>query len=259
MIQVYILAVVLGLCIGSFLNVVIFRIPNNMSLASPPSHCTKCGYLLKWYDNIPVISYLILKGKCRKCKSRISPRYILVEIFTALIYALCVYLFWEHSVVYAIISMLFSSVLICTFFIDLEHTFIPDRFQIIILALGIVAIFFDRYTEWYDHLIGMLSGGVVFLSIYFVALAIYKREGMGFGDVKLAFVVGLFLGWQRLVLAMLITSVLACFVMLPIIFIKKSDNGKEFPFAPFITIGTLVALLYGAQILTWYISLFMYV
>ncbi len=255
MIEVYILAVVLGLCIGSFLNVVIYRLPNNMSLSYPSSHCTKCNYSLKWYDNIPVFSYLFLGGRCRKCKTVISPRYVLVEIFNALTFALCVMLFWKQSVVYAIVAMLLTSVLICVFFIDLEHTYIPDRFQLIILALGIVAIFFDGYTVWYDHLIGMLAGGGVFLAIYFLAIAVYKREGLGFGDVKLAFVLGLFLGWQRFILAMLIASLLACFILVPIKHFKKTEDKAEFPFAPFITFGALVALLFGAQILSWYVAL----
>ena len=255
MIKVYILAVVLGLCIGSFLNVVIYRLPNKMSLAKPGSHCTNCNYSLKWYDNIPVLSYVMLGGRCRKCKTRISPRYILVEIFTATMYALCVSLFWEQSIVYSITAMLFISVLICVFYIDLEHTYIPNRFQVIILALGIVAIFFDSYTVWYDHIIGMLAGGFVFLLIYFLALVYYKQEGLGFGDVKLAFVVGLFLGWQRFILAMLIASLVGCLILVPIKHIKKMDSKHEFPFAPFITFGTLVALLFGAQILTWYVAL----
>ena len=255
MIEVYILAVILGLCIGSFLNVVIYRLPLGMSLAKPSSHCTKCNYSLKWYDNIPVLSYIFLGGKCRKCKTRISPRYISVELFNALLYALSVFLFWEQSMVYAITVALLSSVLICVFFIDLEHTYIPDRFQLIIFALGIVAMFFNGYTPWYDHLIGGFAGGLVFLAIYFLAIAVYKREGLGFGDVKLSFVIGLFLGWQRFILAMLIASLSACFILIPIKYIKKTDEKTEFPFAPFITFGTLVAVFFGAQILTWYIAL----
>ncbi len=255
MIQVYILAVILGLCIGSFLNVVIYRLPLGMSLSKPNSHCTKCNYMLKWYDNIPVLSYIMLLGRCRKCKTRISPRYVLVELFTGLIYALAVMLFWEKSIVYAITVMLLASVLICVFFIDLEHTYIPDRFQLIILALSFVAMFYNGYSKWQDHLIGGFAGGLVFLLIYYLAIAVYKREGLGFGDVKLVFVTGLFLGWQRLILAMLIASLLACFILLPIKYIKKTDSQTEFPFAPFITFGTLVAVLFGAEILTWYVSL----
>ena len=255
MIEVYILAVILGLCIGSFLNVVIYRLPLGMSLSKPSSHCTKCNYMLRWYDNIPVLSYVLLLGRCRKCKTRISPRYVLVEIFTGLIYALAVMLFWEKSVVYAITVMLLSSVLICVFFIDLEHTYIPDRFQIIIFALSFVAMFFNGYSSWQDHLIGGFAGGLVFLLIYYIALAVYKKEGLGFGDVKLIFVLGLFLGWQRLILAMLITSISACLILLPIKYVKKTDSQTEFPFAPFITFGALVALLFGAEILTWYVSL----
>ena len=101
LICVYILSGLLGLCVGSFLNVVIYRLPNNMSLANPGSHCTSCQYSLRWYDNIPVVSYLLLGGKCRKCKSRISPRYMLVELLNSVLWVLSVALFWESSVVYA--------------------------------------------------------------------------------------------------------------------------------------------------------------
>ena len=117
----FVLFGVFGLCIGSFLNVVIYRLPLGMSLAKPDSHCTKCNYFLKWYDNIPVLSYLMLGGKCRKCKSPISPRYMLVEIFTCLCFLACALLFWKHNPVYAVISALFCCSLICIFFIDLDN------------------------------------------------------------------------------------------------------------------------------------------
>ncbi|MBQ3116514.1 MAG: prepilin peptidase [Clostridia bacterium] len=253
MIAVYILAGVLGLCIGSFLNVVIYRLPLNMSLSKPASHCTKCDYVLKWYDNIPVLSYIILGGKCRKCKKKISPRYMLVELFTAIMYLLSVYLFWDKSIVYAVLSALTSSVLVCIFFIDLEHMIILDRFQIILLVFGVVAIFFDSATVWYDHLIG-LGGGVVFLLIYYGAILMLKKEGLGFGDVKLAFVTGLFLGWQKFLLSMLIASLSALIVLIPRRFSKK-EKQKEFPFAPFITLGVLVAMLVGNYIINWYIGI----
>lgn len=255
MIAVYVLAGVLGLCIGSFLNVVIYRTPNNMSLAKPNSHCTTCGYELKWYDNIPVLSYIMLGGKCRKCKQKISPRYMLVEIFSAVCYLLSVYIFWEQSIVYACLSAITSSVLICIFFIDLEHMLIFDRFQIITLVLGVVAIFFDGYTAWYDHLIGFFGGGLIFLLIYYGAILILKKEGLGFGDVKLAFVTGLLLGWQKFLLAIFIASILAVIILLIVRCFSKSEE-KEYPFAPFITAGVLIAMLFGSQIISWYLSLF---
>ncbi|MBE7061807.1 MAG: prepilin peptidase [Clostridiales bacterium] len=254
MIAVYILAGVLGLCIGSFLNVVIYRLPLGMSLSKPASHCTKCDYVLRWYDNIPVLSYIMLGGKCRKCKQKISPRYMLVELFSALTYLLSVYMFWDISIVYAVLSALTSSVLICVFFIDLSHMIILDRFQIILLLFGVVAIFFDGYTAWYDHLIGFGAGGVLFLLIYYGAILLLKKEGLGFGDVKLAFVCGLLLGWQKFLLAMLIASISACICLIPARF-KRGGEGKEFPFAPFITVGVFIALFFGEIIINWYLGI----
>ena len=255
MIAVYILSGILGLCIGSFLNVVIYRLPLGMSLAKPGSHCTKCNYQLKWYDNIPVLSYLILGGKCRKCKTRISPRYMIVELFTAAMFLLAAFVFWNKSIVYAILVMIASAALICVFFIDLEQMYIPDRFQIMLGVLGIVAIFFDPGTVWYDHLIGCAAGGCVFLLLYLGAKKVLGREGIGFGDVKLAFATGMLLGWQRFLLAMLLASVVACLVLIPRRLSKKSDQ-KEFPFAPFIASGVLVALFAGEHIIRWYLSFF---
>lgn len=251
----YVLFGLVGLCVGSFLNVVIYRLPNGMSMVSPGSHCTTCDYSLKWYDNIPVLSYLMLGGKCRKCKQPISPRYMIVELVNGLLWVLSVFLFWEKNPVYAVISAVVLSVLICVFFIDLEHMLIFNRFVIIIAVLGVVAIFFDKYTEWYDHLIGAAAFGGGFLLIYYCALWILKREGLGFGDVKLAFAAGLLLGWQRMLLALLISSISASIILIIVKRVKGDEDGKEYPFGPFISVGVAIALLFGAPIITWYLSL----
>ena len=251
----YILAGVLGLCVGSFLNVVIYRLPNEMNLAKPSSHCTTCDYVLRWYDNIPVLSYIMLGGKCRKCKNPISPRYMLVEIFNALLWVLSVHLFWEQNILYAVLSAVVLSTLVCIFFIDLEHMLIFDRFVLIIVAAGITAIFCDSFTEWHDHLIGSLAVGGFFLLVYCVAIMVLGKEGLGFGDVKLAFAAGLLLGWQRMLLAMLIASVSASVILLIVKHKRGDENGKEYPFGPFIAIGIAIALLVGEPIITWYVSL----
>ena len=251
----YVIFGLVGLAVGSFLNVVIYRLPNNMSMVSPGSHCTTCDYSLKWYDNIPVLSYLILGGKCRKCKQPISPRYMIVELINALLWVASVYFFWEKNPVYAVISAIVLSCLVCVFFIDLEHMLIFNRFVIIIAVLGAVAIHFDRYTAWYDHLIGAAAFGGGFLLIYYGSLLILKREGIGFGDVKLAFAAGLLLGWQRMLLALLISSVSASIILIIVKRIKNDENGKEYPFGPFISVGVAIALLVGAPIITWYLSL----
>lgn len=251
----YILSLLVGLCVGSFLNVVIYRIPNGMSLSKPASHCPKCNYQLRWYDNIPVLSYLILKGKCRSCKEPISIRYTLVEILNMLLWVLSVVLFYETSIVYMIIAMLVSTLLICVFFIDLEHMLIFNRFSISIAILGIVAMFFDDYTSILDHILGGVIGGGVFMLLYFGSIWILKKEGFGWGDVKLVAACGLLLGWQKLLLSILIASILGSIVLLLIKYIKKDEEGKEYPFAPFIVIGVAIAMFFGTDIINWYINI----
>ena len=253
----YIMASVVGLCVGSFLNVVIYRLPNKMSLAFPPSHCTSCDYTLKWYDNIPVLSYIMLGGKCRGCKSRISPRYMLVEIFNALLWVLSVLMFWDievKAIIYTCMAAVVSSVLICIFFIDLEHMLIFNRFTFTVAVCGLVAAGLNT-TRWYDHLIGAAAGAIVFLAIYFGSILIIKREGLGFGDVKLAAAAGLLLGWQKFLLAMLIASVVGSIVLLVLRAVRKDEQGREYPFAPFIVAGMLFALFFGDPVINWYLGL----
>lgn len=255
LVSVYVLAGLFGLCIGSFLNVVIYRLPEGMSLSKPASHCTTCDYTLKWYDNIPVLSYLILGGKCRKCGKSISPRYIGVELLNAALWVLSVALFWEKSPVLCILNAIVLSCLICIFFIDLEHLLIFNRFVIIIGVAGVVSIFFDRYAEWYDHLLGALIFGGFFLLIYYGAIWILKREGLGFGDVKFAFAAGLFLGWQKMLFAMLIASVSASIILMVVRRVRGDERDREYPFGPFISIGIASAIIFGEPIITWYLSL----
>lgn len=251
----YILAGLLGLCVGSFLNVVIYRVPNNMNLAKPASHCPKCGYVLRWYDNIPILSYLMLGGKCRSCKEHISIRYTLVEILNMLLWLLSVYLFWEESIVYSVIAMLASTLLVCVFFIDLEHMLIFNRFSISIAVLGIVAMFFDDYTEIIDHILGGVIGGGIFVLLYYGAIWVLKKEGFGWGDVKLVAAAGLLLGWQKLLFAMLVASITGSIVLLAIRSIKKDEEGKEYPFAPFIVAGIMISMFVGAEVIQWYTNL----
>lgn len=257
-IVIYTLVAIFGLCVGSFLNVVIYRVPEGMSLATPGSHCTSCGYSLRWYDNIPILSYLILGGKCRKCKTHISIRYTLVEIANMVLWLVAAILFWKEStgsIVYACSAMLASSVLICIFFIDLEHMLIFNRFTISIAVLGIIMMFFDNNTTIIDHIIGGVSGAVLFVALYFGAILVLKKEGFGWGDVKLVAAAGLMLGWQRLILAMLIASVLGCIVLVIIKLVNKDEDGKEYPFAPFIVVGMMTSLLFGSPIINWYLQL----
>lgn len=251
----YVLSGILGLCVGSFLNVVIYRIPNKMSLAKPNSHCPSCKYELRWYDNIPVLSYIMLGGKCRSCKTHIPFRYTAVELANMLLWLLCTFLFWEKSIPLACIYMIVSSIFICVFFIDLEHQIIFDRFQIILLVLGIASIFFDKEFGWISHVIGGIVGFVVFYLISWGYEKLCGKEGLGGGDVKLAGVVGLLLGWERLLLGLLIATIPAAIIMM-ILSKNKTEESRRFAFAPFLVIGFCVAMFFGTQIIGWYLSLF---
>lgn len=257
-VTLYVFTGLLGLCVGSFLNVVIYRVPIGMSLVKPASHCPKCGYRLKWYDNVPVLSYIFLGGRCRKCKEPISFRYTAVELGNTALWLLSVWLFWEKSIPFAVISALALSVLVCVFFIDLEHKLVFDRFVIVLTALGICAIFFDPYFPWYSHLIGGAAGFLSFLGIGTAFRLITKRDGLGGGDIKLAGACGLLLGWERLLLSVLLASVCAC-IVLPIVGAVKRKRGTkgdgEYPFAPFLSTAFGLALLFGNFVIQAYLSL----
>lgn len=250
----YVLAAVLGLCVGSFLNVVIYRVPAGMSLATPSSHCPKCKYVLRWYDNIPVLSYLMLGGKCRSCRAKISFRYTAVEIANMLLWLLSAVLFWQQSIVYAVIAALASSVFVCVFFIDLEHKLVFDRFVLILIALGIVAAIFDPYYSALSHIIGGVGGFAAFYLIAWLFETLRHKDGLGGGDIKLTGACGLLLGWQRLMLSVLCAAVVASVVLI-ILSRRSGEEDKEYPFAPFLTCGFALAMFFGHSIISGYLSL----
>lgn len=249
----YILAGVWGLCVGSFLNVVIYRTPKGMSLAKPNSHCPTCKYELRWYDNIPVLSYLMLGGKCRKCKTKISPRYASVELANAILWLLCVFVWGERSIALTCIYALVFSIFICIFFIDIEHKLIFDRFQIILLVLSVISIFFDNDYGWLSHVIGGVVGFLFFFLVSVGFEKLFGEEGLGGGDVKLACVAGILLGWERLLLALVIATLPAAIIMS---IVKKGKEGedKQFPFAPFLILGFGLSMFFGTQIVNFYLS-----
>lgn len=256
MVAVYILAGVLGLCVGSFLNVVIYRVPNGMSLAKPPSHCPQCGTRIKWYDNIPVLSYCFLGGKCRSCGAHIPFRYTLVELANALLWLACVFAFWERSIPYACIAAVACSVFLCVACIDLEHMLVFDRFVVILAALGVASIFFDGFAPWWSHLVGGGGGGLVLLLIGLVLTKLLKKDALGGGDVKLVAAFGLLLGWEKLLLGLLVASLTASVALLVLRLVRKDERGREYPFAPFLVFGAAVAMFVGELVIEWYLSLF---
>ncbi len=253
-----ILTGLIGLCVGSFLNVVIYRVPLGMSVAKPASHCPQCNYMLKWYDNVPVFSYAFLGGRCRNCRCRISPRYTVVEIGNMLLWLACLWRFgmdgWR-DIVCAATAAVACSVCLCVAFIDWEHQLIFDRFQII---LGVMAIGFtvaDTGTAWWSHLIGGAAGFLLFFGVGALFSHLLGQEALGGGDIKFAGVAGLFLGWERFLLMLLLSSVSASVSML--IRRRREADGerKTYPFGPFLTVGFAVALLFGSFIISTYLHL----
>jgi len=248
----YVLSGIVGLCVGSFLNVVIYRVPNNMSVAFPASHCPKCDYVLKWYDNIPVVSYCILHGKCRSCGDKISFRYTAVEILNTVLWLASTLMFYKTSKLYWIAMLILSSSLICVSFIDLEHKIIPDRFQLIMLGAAVLALVADK-ENWLAHVIGGVACFLMFWLLGYLVGKAVGREALGGGDIKLAGVMGLFLGWQSIIIAMLA----ATFSSLIVIVISKAINKEaeeEFPFGPFLAFGFLIAAFFGDKIINAYIT-----
>jgi len=197
---------VLGAAIGSFLNVLIYRLPEEQSIVSPASRCPRCGKAIRFYDNIPVISYILLRGRCRDCGERIAFRYPLVEAITAVFSLL---LFWKYGVTFQwLVSFAFVCALIVITFIDLDHQIIPDVISLPGIPIFLLAAVFVMKLRFLDAFLGFLIGGGCLYVIAFVYELLTNREGMGGGDIKLLAMIGGFLGWQSLLFVLLFSSLL---------------------------------------------------
>ncbi len=239
----------LGLIIGSFLNVCIYRVPRGESLSFPPSHCPGCQKKLSPVDLIPVFSFVLLKAKCRYCGNKISWRYPLIELLTGLTFLLC---FSVSGLNPILIKYLFiACVLTVVTFIDLEHYIIPNKIVVFTIISGIILNFIIPDLTWGDALAGLVAGGGVLL-----LLAMVSRGGMGGGDIKLAAALGLLFGWQKVLLALFLGSILAGVLGLILILAGRKSRKDMLPFGPFIALGSLVAMLWGYKIINWYLYQF---
>jgi len=245
----------MGLSLGSFLNVCIYRIPLKQSIAHPPSSCPHCGERIRFYDNIPLLSYLFLMGRCRQCGHRISLRYPIVEGLTGL---LSLMLFTTYGISFQyLLLLLFSATLVTISFIDLDHRIIPDLLSLPGVAAGWAVSLFPWSVYWLDSLIGTVAGGG---SLYLVA-TVYERvtgrEGMGGGDIKLLAMIGAWMGWQALPLIVLIASLTGA--VIGSVFILCAGEGYRFriPFGPFLSSGALLYLFFGQDLTRWYFGLFL--
>jgi len=241
---------IIGLMVGSFLNVCIWRIPRQKSIIFPPSHCPQCGQPIKVRDNIPLVSYLFLRGRCRFCKTKISLRYPLVEFLTAIIFLLLFLKFGAGFKLFS--SLILVSLLIMIFFIDLEHLIIPDTIVFPGLGLGIIFSFSHGFPSPLETLWGLLFGGGVLYLIALLSGWIARKESMGGGDVKLAAMIGTFLGWKMTALSLILAFISGALISLVLLAVKIKGRKDVVPFGPFIAVGGIVSLLAGEKIFQWY-------
>ncbi len=234
---------VFGAVIGSFLNVCIYRLPENQSIAKPLSQCPSCHHPIRFYDNIPLISYLILRGKCRDCGNKISWRYPLVEFITAVLALLLFAQF--YLTLDFLIFFIFTAVLIVITFIDLDHQIIPDVITLPGIPIFFLLAVFVVQVPWMEAAIGLFVGGGVLLAIALGYEFITKREGMGGGDIKLLAMIGGFLGWKSLIFVLLFSSLLGAVIGVALMLIKKEDAKYAVPFGPFLSAAAVAYLFWG--------------
>ncbi|WP_022670525.1 prepilin peptidase [Hippea alviniae] len=243
--MIYLVVFLFGLVIGSFLNVCIYRIPLGKSIVFPPSSCPVCDRRIKWYDNIPVISYILLGGRCRYCKSRISLVYPAVELLTAVI-TVGVYKKFGLDI-NTLFYLLFCYMLIVGSFVDFKHYIIPDRISLGLMVLGLVFGYFAH--RFLFSLYGLVFG---FALLYFVAVLgklLFKKEAMGGGDIKLLGGIGAFVGIKGVLFVLFFSSLIGSLVGIALIIAKKTEMSGRIPFGPYLSFAALIYLFFGQQIL----------
>lgn len=265
-----------GLIIGSFLNVCIVRIPERKSIVLPASACPQCGAAIRPYDNIPVVSYLILGGKCRACKTHISAMYPAVELLTAVLFWICYHAFGLS--VETLKWCIFSAIMIVLVFTDLRERILPDVVNYTGLALGLVLSLFvqpaDGTAQWVashmlefppptpvislaDALFGAAIGGGLLWGISELYFRVRGREGMGFGDVKMMLMTGAFLGTKRTLLTIFAGSLLGSILGVAFILARRKDSDYELPFGTFLGLAAMLVVFFGTPVVNWYQSLLM--
>jgi leader peptidase (prepilin peptidase)/N-methyltransferase len=240
---------VYGLFIGSFLNVCIYRIPKKASIVWPGSKCPSCDSPIRFYDNIPVISWLVLRGRCRSCNSWISVRYPVVELIAAL-FALVFYHKYSMTLEFIIYYALACALIVVTF-IDIDIQEIPDEISLGGIVIGLVLVYWLPLS-YRDSLIGMVLGGGVLLAVIYGYYFITKKQGMGGGDVKLLAMIGVFIGWQGVLFTIFAASLIGSVIGVTWVYINRKDMKAAIPFGPFLSIGALIYILWGPPLINWY-------
>jgi len=244
-------AFLFGLAVGSFLNVCIYRIPLKKSIVRPPSSCPQCGDQIRFYDNIPILSYIVLQGRCRHCRTPISFRYPLVELVIGLL-SVALFILFGPSLQYAFL-FLFTAALVVITFIDLEHKIIPDVISLPGILLGLAFSFFPSAgISPLDALIGVVGGGGFLFLVGTVFEKVTGREGMGGGDVKLLAMIGAWMGWKALPFIILISSFTGALIGGLSLVVSRQGMRSRIPFGPFLALGALVFLFFGNEIVSWF-------
>jgi leader peptidase (prepilin peptidase)/N-methyltransferase len=242
-----------GLCVGSFLNVCIYRLPLKQSVVRPRSRCPSCGYVLRWNDNIPILSYAMLGGRCRSCAQPIALRYPLIEAVTAVVFLMHWYAFGATPLLP--VRLIFGCALIVLFMIDLEHQILPDVITLPGIVAGLVASAFLPPGLLMSFL-GILLGGGLLWAIAEAWFRLRKIEAMGFGDVKMLAMVGAWLGWKMVALTFVLSSVMGGLAGIILIAARRADMATRVPYGTMLAVAALIASLYGGPLVAWYLSRF---
>jgi leader peptidase (prepilin peptidase)/N-methyltransferase len=250
-----ILIILLGLALGSFANVCIYRIPQRKSILLPSSFCPKCGAKIRIYDNIPILSYIILKGKCRECQARISIQYPLVEFLTA---ALLVSTYLHFGLTWEFAARgIFVILMVLTFFIDLKHRIIPDVLTFPGIILGFALSFVVKSPSVLNSLLGIVVGGAMFYLAAILGELLFKKESMGGGDIKLAMLLGAFLGWKNILLVLFLSAFLGSLIGgIALFFSKDVKETRTIPFGPFLALAAVIAMFVGDAVISAYLKTF---
>jgi leader peptidase (prepilin peptidase) / N-methyltransferase len=242
----------LGAIVGSFLNVCIYRLPLGKSIVWPSSACPSCGRELSWYENIPVLSFLVLRARCRTCAAPISVRYPLVEALTAVMFAGA---WWYYGPQPLLASrLIFGCALLVLFAIDLEHHLLPNAITLPGIVIG---LFFSFFTEpgWQASLIGIVVGGGVLFGVAEAYYRVRHEEGLGMGDVKMLAMIGAFLGWKLTLLTLMMASLCGTIIGVLVIVTRRGSMKYALPFGTFLALGAAVAATVGPALLDWYLGL----
>jgi leader peptidase (prepilin peptidase) / N-methyltransferase len=246
------LAAAFGLCIGSFLNVCIHRLPRGESVVSPGSRCGACGTPIRWFDNLPVVSYLMLGGKCRACGAHYSARYLIVELITAAIFAMNAFVFGAEPLL--AVRLVLAAMLVALFFIDLEHQLLLDAITLPGIVIGVAASAFVG-----PGLVSSLAGAALGAAILLVIRWVWKRatgvDGMGLGDVKMLAMIGAFLGWEQVWLVLFVASLTGAVVGVSIAALGRGSMKTRLPFGTFLAVAALIASCWGEPVIAWYVGL----